>query len=86
MTAAEARRVVADLRMADAVVDITGRVKLDGVVVAEEAGVHRSGITVEGGCREHRLLPAQHCGRCSKPLAEVRWFETVMEWHARMPA
>lgn len=76
MNAAEAREVVADLRMVDAVVDITGRVTLDGVVVAESAGVHRRGVTVGGGAGSS----------APRVLGEARWFETVLEWHARMPA
>lgn len=60
MTQAEVRSVV---------VDLIGRVRLDGgagPVVAEVAGVHRTGTVADGAGR-------------------ARWYETVLEWHARSP-
>jgi hypothetical protein len=83
MSPAELREVVADL------LDETPTVMPDGRMRGQEwrpAGVHRRGVTVEGGCREHRLRPEPHCGRCSKPLADVAWYETAMEWFGRNSA
>lgn len=49
MNATEVREVVAELHMAEAVVDIAGRVKLDdGTVLAEASGVHRKGALAGG--------------------------------------
>lgn len=54
-------------------VDISGRLRRgwDGPVLARSAGVHRVG----------RLF----AGRRSYPVADARWYETVEEWHRRMP-
>lgn len=77
MNAAEQRSVVSDLREVDATVDLIGRVRLDGgagPVVAEHAGVHRRGTTLlDDPAADYPVL------------ADVRWFETVMEWHERSP-
>ncbi len=88
MNAAEQRSVVADLREVDATVDLIGRVRLDGgagPVVAEHAGVHRRGTLLANLGPE---LGGQPIGAfpLGDRIADVRWFETVMEWHERMPA